>query len=263
MSQRGYQLGYARDNEAMHSTYGRRRKAATMLAVLHEAMGPRLGDADVLNLGCSTGIIDEFIAPHVRTMTGVDIDAPAIQIAESRRTAPNIVFRVADAMALGIGDARFDIVICSQVYEHVPDAVRMMGEIQRVMRQGGVCYFAATNRWGVMEKHYHLPFLSWFPQRVANAYIRLLGKGDVYYEKHLGYGGLIRLVVDFGVEDWTGRIISDPGRYAAEYMFPTRFARAMARLAYAGFRPFFPGFIWLLWKRPAGSSAPEGGPGRQ
>lgn len=248
-STRDYQLEYSHGNAEMHSVQGRQRKAETMLRVLREALGNLLSDADVLNLGCSTGIIDEFIAPHVSSMTGVDIDEPAVRLAESRKSAGNLSFRVDDAMALGFDDGSFDVVICSQVYEHVPDAVRMMSEIRRVLRPGGVCYFAATNRWGVMEKHYHLPFLSWLPDKAANAYVRLLGKGEAYYEKHLGYRELLELASAFEVEQWTGRIIADPERYAADYMFPGRLGRAIARLMHANLRPMFPGFIWLLWKR--------------
>src|SRR5690606_32354844 len=102
---------------------------------------------------------------------------------------------------------------------------------------------------GVMEKHYHLPFLSWLPGKAANAYLRLSGKGDVYYEKHLGYRGLLDLASAFEIEQWTGRIIDDPERYAASYMFPGRLARTVARSMHANLRSLFPGYIWLLRKR--------------
>jgi len=31
--------------------------------------------------------------------------------------------------------------VCNHIYEHVPDADQMMGEIYRVLRQEGFCYF--------------------------------------------------------------------------------------------------------------------------
>lgn len=248
-STRHYQLEYSRDNPEMHSVHGRQRKAETMLCVLRESLGELLSDADVLNLGCSTGIIDEFLAPHVRSVTGVDIDEPGIQLAEMRKCATNVKFFVEDAMALSFEDGAFDVVICSQVYEHVPDAERMMSEIHRVLRMGGVCYFAATNRWCVIEKHYHLPFLSWLPSKAADAYVRLLGRGSAYYEKHLGYRELLDLASAFEVEECTGRILANPGRYAAGYMFPGRLKQTIARVMHANLRSAFPGYIWLLWKR--------------
>jgi SAM-dependent methyltransferase len=245
---RGYQQDFSLAYESMHSVEDRQRKAATMLAVLREAFGERLGSADVLNLGCSTGIIDEYLAGHVGSMTGVDIDQPAIALASSRRNASNLKFQLDDAMNLSFADASFDIVICSQVYEHVPDAGRMMSEIHRVLRTGGTCYFAATNRWALIEKHHRLPFLSWLPISIADRYVRLLGRGDAYYERHLGYRPLLRLVSRFRVEDWTGRILAAPHRYDAAYMFHGRLKLFVAGAMLKYFRAMFPGYIWLLWK---------------
>jgi ubiquinone/menaquinone biosynthesis C-methylase UbiE len=249
--ERGYQHDYSATCDSMHSLEDRRRKANTMVLVLRECLGGSLAGARVLNLGCSTGIIDEFIAPSVGTMVGADIDAAGIELAQSRRTAPNLRFEIGDAMDLRFEDAEFDVVICSQVYEHVPDATRLMSQIGRVLAPGGLCYFAATNRWAVMEKHHHLPFLSWLPQALADRYMRAAGKGSSYYEKHLGYFRLRTLVDAFDVEDFTGRILGDPERYGAGYMIGRGFRRAVARAFYAVARPLFPGYIWILRKRSA------------
>ncbi len=246
MSTRGYQYGYSEVSAEMHSLEGRRRKAGTMLAVLRDALGDRLLGARMLNVGCSTGIIDECMAPYVASVMGIDIDAPAVEFARTRCTSPNVTFRVGDAMNLDFADASFDVVICSQVYEHVPDPARMMDEIYRVLVPGGVCYFAATNRFCVMEKHYHLPFLSVMPVRLAHVYLRLLRRGKYYYERHLSLGGLRRLVRRFELIDYTPEILSHPDKYAVGYMLggrvKLRVSRALARWMYA----MFPGYVWLL-----------------
>jgi ubiquinone/menaquinone biosynthesis C-methylase UbiE len=249
MSSRGYQYGYSDVSAEMHSLEGRRRKAGTMLAVLRNALGDRLREARLLNVGCSTGIIDECTAPHVASVVGIDIDAPAVESARARCTAPNATFHVGDAMHLNFVDASFDVVVCSQVYEHVPDPARMMDEIYRVLVPGGVCYFAATNRFCIMEKHYHLPFLSVIPVRLAHVYLRFLRRGKYYYERHLSLGSLRRLVHRFELNDYTRKILSHPDNYAAGYMLGGRVklgvARVLARSAYA----VFPGYVWLL-RRP-------------
>lgn len=249
MSDRGYQYGYSDISAQMHSMEGRQRKAITMVAVLDHALGPRLRDARLLNVGCSAGIIDECLAPHVKSVMGIDIDAPAIEAARLRCKASNAEFRTGDAMNLDFPDASFEVVICSQVYEHVPDPARMMDEIYRVLVPGGICYFAATNRFCVMEQHYRLPFLSVMPVSMAHWYLRLLGKGRYYYERHKSLGELRGLVRRFNIDDYTQRILSDPEVFAASYMFNGRIklgvARALARFAYA----VFPGYVWLL-RRP-------------
>ena len=92
-------------------------------------------------------------------------------------------------MNLPFGDESFDIVICSHVYEHVPDPERMFDQIHRVLKPGGVCYFSAGNRLMWNEPHYDLPLLSVLPRPLAHLYIRLAGKADRYHEKHLTYWG--------------------------------------------------------------------------
>jgi ubiquinone/menaquinone biosynthesis C-methylase UbiE len=246
---RGYQHDYAAGRPQMYDVSERHRKAATMVAVLSRCMGEKLRDARVLNVGCSAGLIDEALAPSVGSVTGVDIDASAIAKAVSRGLPANVTLLAGDAMALEFADQSFDAVICSQVYEHVPDVERLIGEIHRVLRPGGVCYFAATNRWAVVEMHHGLPFLSWLPTGLADRYMRLAGKGDRYYERHLGYGALRRLVAGFAVRDFTGQILDDPEAFEAGYLFRGKVKRFAARLMFRFARPIFPGYIWVLERR--------------
>lgn len=246
---RGYQLGFSVGNPAMHSHETRQRKAATMLSVLADVLGgDRLASARVLNVGCSTGLIDEALSSHVKHVTGIDIDEHAIVLAKERCKESNITFMVGDAMSLQIPDASVDVVICSQVYEHVPDPAKMMAEIYRVLAEDGVCYFAATNRLCIMEQHYHLPFLSIVPIRLAHLYLKLLNRGDFYHERHLTLQGLRRLVGGFRVVDYTSKIIDDPDRYMAQYMIGGRGQQAVGRVLVRMLYWCFPGYIWVLRK---------------
>ena len=248
MSERGYQYDFSVGNAPMHDVEGRARKALTMVRILDDALGGRFADAEVLNLGCSTGIIDDVLAQHARRVLGIDIDAPGVAAAQAQHRRPNLEFRLMDGMRLELPDASFDVVICSQVYEHVPDPARMLAEIHRVLRPGGVCYFAATNRLRVMEQHYYLPFLSIVPVPLAHWYLRLLRRGTHYHERHLTYWSLRRLVARFAIEDYTRRAVDEPERFGTAYMVGSGLkrsvVRAFARVAYWA----FPGYLWVLRK---------------
>lgn len=248
---RDYQFGFSSKGEAMFDVEGRERKARTMVAVLQQCLPGSLNRYSVLNVGGSAGIIDNYLAGHFAQVIGVDIDEPAVAHAQSTFQRGNLVFQVADALALPFAANCFDVVVCSQVYEHVPDAGKMMQEIFRVLKPGGVCYFAASNRLMWNEPHYSLPLLSVIPRPLAHVYIRLAGRAESYYEHHYSYWGLKQLVQKFAVNDFTLRMLADPQRYHVEYMVRPGSAKAVvAAFVIRWFYWLSPGYIWVL-KKPA------------
>ena len=254
---RGYQRDFSLHSTNVHDVAGRQRKAATIAAVLRERLGPTLADAVLLDVGASTGTIAASLAEHVRAVIGLDIDAHAIAAARERWTRPNCEFRLGDAMHLDLADASIDVVLCVHVYEHVPDPQRMMREIARVLKPGGWCYFTAGNRLAIMEPHYRLPFLSIVPKWLAHHYLRLAGRGTHYYEEHLGWWGLRRLVADFERVDYTRALIAEPDRYGTAYMIPPHSWRQRVGLAVVDWLPWLcPGYVWLLGK-PGDAPAPH------
>ena len=252
---RSYQLAFSDGNAAMFAQQDRYKKADTMLAVLADYFSGDVSPLRVLTVGCSTGFIELRLAENVQSVVGVDIDAPAIFFAKKLHVRDNLQFAVGDAMNLSFPPEQFDVVICSQVYEHVPDASKMMTEIRRVLRPGGVCYFAATNRFCIMEQHYFLPFLSVIPVSMAHVYLRLTGKGQHYYERHLSYFGLTRLCMAFERIDYTKSLIVESAKFKTAYLFSDKplkalIAKVMLRCAYC----VFPGYVWLL-RKPESASA--------
>lgn len=246
---RGYQYGFSRNSPYVYDRENRERKARTMLAVLTDFVTGPLAECDILNVGGSAGAIDNYLADHARRVVGVDIDDDAIRHAQATFRKENLEFRVADALDLPFADESFDIVICSHVYEHVPDPAAMFAEIGRVLRPGGACYFSAGNRLMWNEPHYDLPLLAILPRPLAHMYVRLAGKADHYHEKHLSYWGLKSLVRGFTRSDYTERLIREPERFHTAYMLPPgSFKAGAAKLMARWFYWALPGYIWLLRK---------------
>ena len=220
-----------------------------MVAVLKDVFPEPLDRYDVLNVGGSAGAIDNHLAEHFKRVVGIDIDDAAIQHAQASFIRDNLEFQVADALNLPFPDGNFDVVVCSHVYEHVPDPYRMFVEIHRVLKPGGVCYFSAGNRLMWNEPHYDLPLLSVLPRPLAHLYIRLAGKADFYHEKHLSYWGLKSLVKNFSRTDYTVRLIEDPVSFHTDYMLPPgSFKAFVARKVAAWVYWAIPGYIWILRK---------------
>ena len=233
----------------MHDVTGREKKAKTMVAVLEDYYGDELKNKSVLNVGGSAGIIDNLLSQHVSHVTGIDIDKGAIATAKKSYARENLVFKVGDALNIEFADSSFDVVVCSQVYEHVPDAGKMMAEIYRVLKPSGVCYFAAGNRLSWREPHHKLPLLSVIPRPFAHIYMRLSGKGQFYYEKHLSVWGLRSLTSKFRCIDYTVRMIESSVKFKVDYMLrPEAITTVIAKIVGKYFYWAVPGYIWLLVK---------------
>lgn len=235
--------------EAMYDRENRERKAKTIVAVLSDFLRSDFQSLSVLDIGASTGIIANYLSKYFGKVIGIDIDKPAIEYARNNFIKENLVFQMGDSMHLNFPQNMFDAVICAQVYEHVPNTNRLMQEIHRVLKQGGVCYFAAGNRLNIKEPHYNLPFLSVVPRQLAHIYLKIAGKGEFYQEKHLSYWGLIKLVRNFERIDYTEKIITNPQFFHADYMIQKNTVKArLARFIVQYFYWLCPSYIWLLRK---------------
>ena len=235
--------------QSVYNTEIRQKKAKTIIAVLNDFLGTDFRSFFILDIGCSTGAITHYLSDYFGEVIGIDVDEPAIQYARENFTKDNITFNMGDAMDIGFPENSFDVVICAHVYEHVPDAERLMNEIHGVLKPGGVCYFSAGNRLTVKEPHYKLPFLSVMPRYFAHHYMKITGKGNFYYEKHLSYRGLKRLIRKFEWIDYTKKIIENPELFYADYMIKHGTKKStMAKLIVNYAYWLCPSFIWLLRK---------------
>ena len=240
----------------MFDERGRLQKAQKTAAVILDAMpglGLEPGRARVLDIGCSTGILTRHYAESFGEVVGVDIDDGAVEWAQGNCSADNIEYRVGDSMELPFAEGEFDVVTCTHIYEHVPDAQRMLDEIFRVLRPGGLCYFAAENRLRIWDGHYNLPLLTPLPKPLRDVYVRWTRKGERCYETHLGLRGLRRLVRRFEIIDYTAAVVRDPEKYMAGDMIrpgslKQRAALTLLTVAYWA----FPTYLWILRKKGQG-----------
>jgi len=250
MQKDNYQHGFSElYSDSMYNTEKREQKAKKMLAVLRDYFGESLKEKKLLDIGSSTGIISHYLSQHLKKVIGTDIDTKAVQFAREKFQKPNLDFFIRDAMDLKFSRESFDIVTCAQIYEHVPDSQKLMDEIYRVLKPGGVCFFSAGNRLMIIEAHHKLPFLTYLPRSLANLYVRLFSRGEKYYETHLTYGSLKKLVSQFKVFDYTTKVVKDPEKYCAtELITPSSVKQKIALFVLTFFYWFFPNYLWMLQK---------------
>jgi len=102
----------------------------------------------VLDLGCAGGFMAEALAARGATVTGIDPAAEAVAAARRHAQAQGLSIRydVGAGEALPYGDAAFDAVVCVDVLEHVADLDRVLAEVARTLRPGGLFLFDTINR---------------------------------------------------------------------------------------------------------------------
>jgi SAM-dependent methyltransferase len=245
-----YQHNYSLQFPATKDTATRQRKATKILQALVNHLGrDDLNGLMCLDLGCSVGIISRTLNAAGAHIVGVDIDAAALQMAFSKRIE-HANFIQSDVGATPFPGGIFDVLICSQVYEHTPSLFLLAGEIHRVLRTGGLCFFSGPNRWAVMEEHYHLPFLSWLPKAWANRYVRWSGRANGYYECPRSMGELRRVLAGFAIHDLTPEMFRHPERYAMkkEVGGLKYIARYIPDWLWTHLGRFVPNFNWILVK---------------
>ena len=100
----------------------------------------RAARAVVLDVACGPATFARAFAPRVAQVVGVDF-TPAM-LAEARRVADeaglaNLKFACGDGYALPFADGTFDLALCTYAFHHLLDPARVLGEMARVIRQGG------------------------------------------------------------------------------------------------------------------------------
>jgi SAM-dependent methyltransferase len=108
-------------------------------------------------MGCGTGSLT-FILPefaNVSAVVGVDLVEGYVEFAKSRNKDPRIAFQQGDACNLPFEDKSFDRAFSMLVLHFVPDSVKALTEMRRVVRPGGTITAAVWDEYGGLP-HYRI-----------------------------------------------------------------------------------------------------------
>lgn len=124
----------------------------------------------VLDLGCAGGFMAEAMTNKGANVTGIDPAAQAIAAATARakQMDQSIQYDVGVGENLPYPDNHFDAVVCVDVLEHVADLAKVLAEVARVLKPGGLFLYDTINR---------NPIARLATITVAEDVLRLLPKG--------------------------------------------------------------------------------------
>jgi 2-polyprenyl-3-methyl-5-hydroxy-6-metoxy-1,4-benzoquinol methylase len=173
-----------------------------ILSLLHPQLTKPLAECSLLDMGCGLGGLSIPASFRVKEIKGIDVNESYISICKERaeeRGVKNATFEVRSLFDLEKKEA-YDVVLCSDVLEHVEDQEGVLTKVVESLKEGGVFYLTTNNKYWPMEGHYGLLFLSYQSREKALKRIIRKGKGNVYNIYPLSYRKVRELLSRFPIE---------------------------------------------------------------
>lgn len=108
-----------------------------------------LEDLNCLDVGCGGGILSEKLKRLGANVTGIDASKNSIEIAKdhAQKCRLEINYKcITTSKLLEINENKFDLIIASEVIEHVYDREIFLSDISNLCRTGGLVVFTTINK---------------------------------------------------------------------------------------------------------------------
>lgn len=101
----------------------------------------------LLDVGCGSKPYRNFLLEkkYITQYTGLDI---ATALVYENGVGPDITW---DGITMPFDDNSFDTIMATEVLEHCPDAHRIINEMKRVLKPGGLLFFTVPFIWNLHE----------------------------------------------------------------------------------------------------------------
>ena len=156
------------------------------------------GSIRILDAGCGTGEISSRLAEEFpqASVLGVDVIEEHLALARSRyaRLGERLRFENRSVYELGLPDRTFDLTVNRHVIHSIPDAPKVLAELVRVTRRGGVLHLIPED-YGMLHFERAAPDPRDFWHEVPDRFGRDTGV-DLFVGRHA-----VRHLTELGLED--------------------------------------------------------------
>jgi 2-polyprenyl-6-hydroxyphenyl methylase/3-demethylubiquinone-9 3-methyltransferase len=152
-----------------------------------------LAGKTVVDVGCGGGILAESMAQKGAQVTGIDLSEKALKVADlhSLESGVQVRYELIAAEELAAREpARYDVVTCMEMLEHVPDPASVIHACATLVKPGGHVFFSTINR---NPKSYLFAVIG------AEYLLRLLPKGTHDYAKFITPAELAQFIRNTGL----------------------------------------------------------------
>ena len=98
----------------------------------------------VLDAGCGVGYGTDLLSAEATLAVGIDVAPDAVRLSFDKYRKPR--WAAASAAHLPFGPATFDLVVCFEVIEHIPDWQQLISEARRVLAPNGIFIVSTPNK---------------------------------------------------------------------------------------------------------------------
>ena len=181
----------------------RSKKIKDYINIFYPELKKDLKECIVLELGCGKGRFSFDIAPFVKKIKSIDCVYDNIKGAnENKRKLDieNIEFEV-NRIENYKDNNRYDIVILSDVLEHVENPYNILATALCFLKEDGIMYVNVPNRYWFIESHTHIPLFGYLPNKFATW---ISTKFDNIHRKFsntnlIGFKEFKKLMMDFPI----------------------------------------------------------------
>lgn len=151
-----------------HSIPGGRKKLDYLLSVVRRLQSER-SEVRVLDVGCGNGGLAFPLAAIGCSVLGVDVHAPTIERNRAQNAARNARFEAVPGAVFDLGET-FDLIVCSEVLEHLDEPQPLVATMSRHLEPDGLLIITVPNGYGLRE---------------------VLGRGEIFLRETLGLSRVI------------------------------------------------------------------------
>ena len=148
-----------------------------------ERIIPKDKPCKILELGCFTAAFGEYFSNQGHDVTAVD--TPEV-LAVARRDV-NVRFQAID-LNTSFPEGRYDIILCTQLIEHMPRDFELMKNMFDHLKVGGMAFVDTTTAMPQVETFYHVAHIRAYPGFSLQALMRTAGF-DIAFSAHLTLEG--------------------------------------------------------------------------
>ena len=113
-----------------------------------------------LEVGPGSGIYVPVLAQLYDEVVALDIEQAYLNhVNHLTRTTKNLAIKIDDITCSSLPSASFDLILCTEVVEHLPDSSSALREMRRLLRPNGVLILSTPQRYSPLEVTAKIAFL--------------------------------------------------------------------------------------------------------